>query len=145
FRRMLTATNIKRLYGFVKCDRAEGLRGARPGPPRPDPGRRAADVRPRGLRGCDCGQARAGDRPVARRDLQLLPGQVVALPRPGRRGSARLHALTRGGRDRRTAACFGPGAARVARRVLRARAPASDEPRADAGAPEPLARSVRTW
>src|SRR5262249_61515127 len=39
FRRMLTATNIKRLYGFVKCDRAEGLRGARPGPPRPDPGR----------------------------------------------------------------------------------------------------------
>ena len=66
-------SNIKRPYGFVKYERdAEDLRGAQGGAPRADPRRRAPLLRRARLRGGDGRPARGGDRPLARRDLQLL-------------------------------------------------------------------------
>src|SRR5579872_524472 len=70
---------VRRLYGFVKCDGAEGQRGPPRAPPRADPRRRAQRVRPLGLPGHDGRPARGGDRPLARHDLPLLPEQVGAL------------------------------------------------------------------
>src|SRR5207245_7100766 len=75
---------IKRPYGFVKWECAEGQPGARRRPPGPDPRRRRPRLRPLGLRGRDDRAARGGDRPLARRDLQLLREQGRPLRRARR-------------------------------------------------------------
>ena len=71
------AGNIKRPYGFVKWDPrdAEDLRGAQNRTAGADPGRRPSLLRRARLRGGDRREARGGDRPLPRRDLQLLPLQ----------------------------------------------------------------------
>ena len=68
---------IKRLYGFVKYDPrdAKDLRGTQGRAPRADPRRRPSLLRRARLRGRDRCKAGARDRPLARRDLQLLPLQ----------------------------------------------------------------------
>ena len=81
---LVTPGIIKRPYGFVKCGRAESLRRPQGAPPRPDPGGRAAGVRPPRLRGDDGRGARGGHGPLPGRDLQLLPEQAGDLP--GARG-----------------------------------------------------------
>src|SRR5262249_43919238 len=78
---------IRRTYGFVKWERAQGLRGPSRGAPGADPRRRPGGFCPPRLPRRHGGPPRGGDRAVERRDLQLLPRQVVALlrarlPRP---------------------------------------------------------------
>src|SRR6185437_13359669 len=75
------AEDIIRTYGFVEWEGAEGLRRAPRGPPGADSRGGASRVCALRLRGGDGRAARGGDRPLARGDLQLLPGQVVALLR----------------------------------------------------------------
>src|SRR5207248_1825995 len=70
---------IKRPYGFVKWEHAEGQRGASRGPPRPDPRRRPQGLRDVRLRRRHRGPPRGGDGPVAGRHLPLLRGEEGAL------------------------------------------------------------------
>src|SRR4029079_5204924 len=108
------AENIRRTYCFVKYARAEAERHREGGPPAPRPRGRAPVLRAPRLRRSDRRPSRAGDRPLARGDLQLVPLEAGAVSRPRGRGQRAPARALRRARLRRAAGGGAAGGARLA-------------------------------